>query len=161
MGWTKREFIVAALEELGLSDYVFDIQPDEFESLLRRLDSMMAAWDATGLTLGYPTNSNQDNSSLSQVTEVPAAANEAVFYNLAIRIASTYGKVVSKETKTAARRGKNAARTFNNQLKPREKQVPSTMPIGAGNRRSGTYGRNFFPTPEDPIENGRHSFLED
>ena len=57
MSWTKRQFINAALEEIGLASYVFDIQPEELESALRRLDAMMADWNAKGIRIGYPLSS--------------------------------------------------------------------------------------------------------
>jgi hypothetical protein len=54
MGYTKRQFISAAFEEIGLASYVFDLQPEQLQSALRRLDAMMADWNAKGIRLGYP-----------------------------------------------------------------------------------------------------------
>ena len=42
MGYTKRQFILAAFEEIGLAAYTFDLQPDQLESARRRLDAMIA-----------------------------------------------------------------------------------------------------------------------
>ena len=41
MGYSKRQFVAAAFEEIGLASYAFDLQPQQFESALRRLDAMM------------------------------------------------------------------------------------------------------------------------
>ena len=46
MGYSKRQFVEAAFEEVGLAAYAFDIQPQQLESALRRLDAMMAAKQA-------------------------------------------------------------------------------------------------------------------
>ena len=54
MGYKKRQFISAAFEEIGLASYVFDLQPEQLQSALRRLDAMMADWNAKGIRLGYP-----------------------------------------------------------------------------------------------------------
>ena len=48
MGWTKRQFVAQAFEEIGLASYVFDLTPEQLQSALRRLDTMMAAWNALG-----------------------------------------------------------------------------------------------------------------
>lgn len=54
MGWTKRQFVTQAFEEIGLASYVFDLTPEQLDSALRRLDTMIASWNALGIRLGYP-----------------------------------------------------------------------------------------------------------
>lgn len=44
MSYTKGELVNAALEEIGLASYEFDISSESSESALRRLDSMMMEW---------------------------------------------------------------------------------------------------------------------
>ena len=51
MGWTKRQYIEQAFEEVGLAAYVFDLTPEQLQSALRKLDAMMAEWNAKGLRL--------------------------------------------------------------------------------------------------------------
>ena len=75
MGYTKRQFISAAFEEIGLASYVFDLQPEQLESALRRLDAMMADWNAKGIRLGYPLPSSPQDSSLDEETLVPDSAS--------------------------------------------------------------------------------------
>ncbi|OYW93885.1 MAG: hypothetical protein B7Z23_04325, partial [Pseudomonadales bacterium 32-61-5] len=87
MGYSKRQFISAAFEEVGLASYVFDLQPQQIESALRRLDAMMAEWNAKGIRLGYPLPNSPESSDLSAESQVPDSANEAIITNLAIRIA--------------------------------------------------------------------------
>lgn len=52
MAYTKRDIVAMAFEEIGLAGYVFDLQPQQLEGALRRLDSMMATWNGKGLRLG-------------------------------------------------------------------------------------------------------------
>ena len=54
MGWTKRQFIEQAFEEIGLAAYVFDLTPEQLQSALRRLDAMMAGWNTNGIRIGWP-----------------------------------------------------------------------------------------------------------
>ena len=48
MGWTKRQLLSQAYEEIGLANYVFDIQPEQEMSALRRLDAMVQSWEQEG-----------------------------------------------------------------------------------------------------------------
>jgi hypothetical protein len=82
MSYTKRQFVDAAFEEIGLASYVFDLTTEELASALRRLDAMMAQWNAKGIRLGYPLPTLAANSSLFSNSEVPDAANEAIILNL-------------------------------------------------------------------------------
>ena len=40
MGWTKRQFVTQAFEEIGLAAYVFDLQPQQLDSALRKLNAV-------------------------------------------------------------------------------------------------------------------------
>lgn len=157
MTWTKRQFVNAALEEIGIVSYEFDVEPAQLQSALRRLDTMMATWNAIGLRLRYPIPSSPEQSSLDTETNVPDSANEAIITNLAVRLAPQYGKVVSADTKTTARMGYNIL--LQRAAIPPEQQFPSTLPRGAGNK-PWRYDEPFMPEPEDPIEVGPDGNLE-
>jgi hypothetical protein len=149
MGYTKRQFIEAAFEEIGLAAYTFDLQPEQIESALRRLDAMMATWDNKGLKLSYPIPYNPENSNLDDVTDVPVFANEAIILALAVRIAPSYGKQVSPDTKAAAKSAYDALMSL--AAYPREKQLPQSMPAGAGYKN---WDQVFLEVPNtDPIQN--------
>lgn len=157
MGYTKRQFVTAAFEEIGLADYVFDLTPEQLQSALRRLDAMMAEWNAKGLRLAYPLPSSPQDSDLDDETFVPDSAYEAVITNLAVRIAPGYGKVVSADTKMIAKDGLNTLMqraTF-----PLEQQLPSTMPSGAGNK-PWWYDNPFLQQPVNPVDAGPDGPLE-
>lgn len=157
MGYTKRQFVEAAFEEIGLANYTFDLQPEQLQAALRRLDSMMMEWNAQGVRLGYPAPSSPQDSDLDEQTNVPDSAWEAIIANLAVRIAPGYGKTVSPDTKATAKNAYNVLlqrATF-----PLEKQLPETMPIGQGNKPWRWDNPYVYP-PVDPVEAGSDGPLE-
>jgi len=142
MSYTKGELVMSALNEIGIADYDFDIQPEQKESAMRRLDSMMAEWSAKGILLSYPLPGSANGSELTQDSNVPDTAIEAVITNLAIRIAPSYGKIVLQETKMTAKNSLNLL--FSMFSMPKEMQLPS-MPKGAGYKSECPYSEK----PED------------
>jgi hypothetical protein len=131
MSYTKRQLLSAAFDELGMADYIFDLAPDQLEMALRRLDSMMAQWNASGLKVGYPLPSSPENSDIEAETDVPDSAHEAIILNLALRIAPSYGKVASQDTRINAKAAYAAA--VRAAAFPPEQQMPGGFPMGAGN----------------------------
>jgi hypothetical protein len=158
MGYSKRQFVSAALEEIGLASYTFDMQPEQLESALRRLDAMMADWNAKGIRLGYPIPSSPQDSDLDQQTEVPDSAYEAIICSLGIRLAPSYGKQVMMETKATAKQGYDILlqrATF-----PLQKQLPSTMPSGAGNKPWRVNDNPYVRPPYFPVDAGPDGPIE-
>lgn len=132
MSYSKRQFIQAALEEIGMAPNLFDIETDQYESAMRRMDSMVAGWNVGQTKIGYPIPSSPENSDLDQETNVPDAANEAIILNLAVAIAPSYGKTVSPDTKTGAKKALRNLRTHC--FEPIEMQLGESVPLGAGNK---------------------------
>jgi hypothetical protein len=149
MGWTKGQFIIQAFDEIGLASYVFDLSPEQKQTALRRLDTMMAAWNALGIRLGYPLPSSPDDSDLDEETNVPDSANEAIYSNLAIKLAPSYGKQVMPDTKMTAKESYNTL--LSRAAMPMEQQMPSTMPSGAGNKPWRVYDDPFVRHPVSPL----------
>ncbi len=154
-GWSKRQFCTQAFSEISVSDYDFDLQPEAFQGALRRLDAMMATWNAQGIRLGYPLPSSPDNSDLDEETGVPDSANEAIYANLAIRIAPSLGKTPTVELKQVAKTAYDvllSRATF-----PPLRQLPAGVPLGAGNRR---WENPFTSAPADPLAAGADSAID-
>lgn len=154
--WTKRQFIEQAFSEAGLAGYAFDLQPEQLETALRQLDAMMAGWAVKGIRLGWPVPADPSASSLNQVVSVPLAANEAIYLNLAIRIAPGFGKTVAIETKNNAKDALEFLMAA--AAHPIERVYPGGLPSGAGNknRQSGN-----FMYPSDPeLPNGVGGLLD-
>jgi hypothetical protein len=158
MGYTKRQFILAAFEEIGLASYTFDLQPEQLESARRRLDAMIADWNGKGIRLGYPIPSSPQDGSIDEETFVPDSAYEAIICSLGIRLAPSYGKQVMSMTMATAKQGYDTLlqrATF-----PLEQQMPSTMPAGAGNKPWRVYDNPFLRPPVNPVQVGPDGPLE-
>lgn len=154
MGWTKRQFINQAFEEIGLAAYVFDLSPEQIISACRRLDSMMAGWTINGIHLGWPAPSTPDSTDLDVDTNVPDLANEAIYLNLARKLAPGFGKTLPQNLAV------DANRAYSNLLNQTAypvptMQLPGTMPRGAGAKPWRTFSSNqFLNQPVDPLLSG-------
>lgn len=158
MGWTKRDYIEQAFTEIGLAGYVFDLTPEELQTALRQLDSMMAKWNGRGIRIGWPMPSSPSNSDLDDATSVPDSANEAIYCGLAVRIAPTFGKTVGGQTQFFAKEGYDLL--LSQAAQPIEKQLPDTMPAGAGNKPWRNNESPFIRHPIDPLLAGPDSVIE-
>jgi hypothetical protein len=132
--WTKKQIIEQAFEEIGLASYIFDITADQLESALRRLDLMVASWQARNIQIGYPLPASPGNSNIDEEIQTSLNNNEALVLNLAVRLAPAYGKSVSPDTKATAK-------LLYDQLlieaaMPYEQQFVKTLPLGAGFKRT-------------------------
>ena len=158
MPFSKRQFIEAAFAEIGMAGYVFDLQPQDLEQALRRLDAMMAEWNAKGIRLGYPLPSSPQFSDINAASEVPDSANEAIITNLGVRLAAGYGKAVMPQTMMIAKQAYNTL--LSRATAPIPAQLPGTMPAGAGNKPWRVYDNPFIQPPVDPVQVGPDGVLE-
>lgn len=147
MSWTKRQLITEAYTEIGMANYVFDLEPEQLESACRRMDSMVSSWAAIGVNIAYPLSSGPDATDIDGSVAAPDYCNLAIYLNLALLIAPTVGKMVSADTR------KNARDAYLNLLKvnlalPAEMQLPTTMPQGAGTKSWMTNGPFVPPAAE-------------
>lgn len=153
MSWTKRQLAADALGAIGIADYEFDVTPEEQLMTVRRLDVMMATWEARGVRVGYLFPATADGSDPDDDSGLPDSAVETVFLNLAIRVAPSFGKTVSAELKTSARDGWDLLLVAAAQ--PIQQQLPSTLSRGAGNKPWRAQNQPFFPQPDtDPMQVG-------
>jgi hypothetical protein len=149
--WTKQQIIEQAYDELALAGYVYDLDPDQLESALRRLDTMMAAWSAVGISLGYLLPASPDDSNLDDASGIPDTAIEAAYMNLAVKIAASRGKNLTPQTLAAARRGYDQLLGAAARAAARPVPMPNTLPRGAGNKPWRT-GTPFFPGPAETLD---------
>jgi hypothetical protein len=149
--WTKQQIIEQAFDELALAGFVYDLDPDQLESALKKLDTMMAAWGAVGISLGYLLPANPDDSNIEDATGIPDSAVEAVYMNLAQKLAAARGKSLTAETKLTAKRGYDALLGAAARAQARATTMPNTMPRGAGNKPWRGCSP-FFPGPADTLD---------
>ena len=158
MSWTKREFINQAFNEIGLASYVFDLTPDQLQSALRQMDSMMAEWNARGIRISYPLPSTPSESSLDSLTNVPDSANAAIYKNLAVMLAPAYGKTSSPDTKADAKGSLGVLESLS--ATPPIMQFKGTLPLGAGNKSWIGNRGPFVEAPSIYIEAGPDTVLD-
>lgn len=152
MGYTKRQLIEDAFDEMGLPTYVFELSPEQMQTALRRLDTMMAEWDLKGLRLGFPLGA-PGSSDITVDTGLPLGAVPAVVTNLAVRLAPSHGKMLPPDTKSDARAYLQTLMKW--AAFPNEYQWTNTLPLGAGNKPwrwlqtfAGKPTAQDLPTPE-------------
>lgn len=149
MSWTKRQLVNQAFDIIGMSSYAYDLQPEQLQSAMRQLDAMMATWYNRGVQLGYPIPTSPEDADLDTESNVPDRANEAIYTNLAIRIAPNYGKQVMRELKQAAFYAYQGVLSIASL--PNEMQYPETLPKGSGNKPY-RWREEFFPIPYGPYQ---------
>jgi hypothetical protein len=151
MSWTKQQIIEQAFDELALAGFTFDLDPDQMESALRRLDTMMALWSSKGIAIGYLLPSSPDESDIGSDSGIPDTAVEAVYMNLAQKLAASRGKTLTAETKLAAKQGYDALLGAAARAAARQAPMPNTMPRGAGNK-PWRGGAPFFSGETDTLD---------
>lgn len=132
--WTKRLIIEQALTEIGIASYAFDSTADQLQSALRQLDSMMGVWIDQGIVFTpdpYPISTDPTVGNLDEDTNAPANALAAMYQNLAIDLAPSYGKTVNRRTEIAAK--KNYTNLLGSLTVPPEYKL-GTFLLGAGNK---------------------------
>lgn len=157
MGYTRRQFIEAAFEELGLADYTFDMQPEQYQGAARRLDSMLLDWNGRGLRLGPNISASVAGAELNTDMGIPDIANEAIILNLAIKLAPSYGKQVMADTKQGAKTALNTV--FARFAEPIPMRLGHNTPLGAGNK-PWRLGNPFVVYDPEPLTANTDSVLE-
>lgn len=153
MGWTKRQLVQQAFEELGLASYFFDLNPEQIESAMRRMDAMIAGWNANGVRINYTLPASPQDSDLDSDSGVPDFANEAIYLGLSVRLGPSLGKQVSQETKMFADMAYN--NMANQVVTPvHERQLPREMPRGQGTKPWRNFNNPFVIPPQDEVDAG-------
>ena len=152
MAYSKNWFVQKAFSELGMAGYVFDLQPEQLQECLDRLDAQMATWDGNGIRLGWSIPESEGDSRLDDQVDVPNFAREAIFKNLAIAIAPLFGKAPSADLKAKADSTMDAM--LQATAWPVPMQFPNTLPSGAGNKPWRNVASPFLGPPTDYVEAG-------
>ncbi len=139
---TKLQVVQRALGKIGLGTYVFDPSPEQLAAALDQLNDMAAEMDGVGLRKGY--NFGTEISAESGLFDTAVGPYSTL---LAIRLAPDYGKQLAPSLAIAGKAAMSSLMIANNVIPPM--LIPSTLPIGTGNRIS-VRDRAYFPTV-DPL----------
>jgi hypothetical protein len=134
MAWTKRQIVTEAYAELALASCDFDLQPEELDAGLRRLDTMMATWSGLGVQVGYSMATGQNDSDLDQDSGLAMIAVEAVYMALACKIAASKGKALPTSTTRAAKQAYDSLILTVAKNQVQLQQLAAGTPRGAGRK---------------------------
>jgi hypothetical protein len=141
--WTKKQIIDSAFTEIGLMSYTYDMEPEDIQSAIVTMDSIVSAWN---LPISYHLTSSPSDADANQSTGMPIFANEPLYLALAVALCPRYGKVVNQDLKVRARASYNALLTRTARIP--ERQFDKTLPVGQGNKPYVGVAPQFF----EPIE---------
>ena len=142
-GITKSDIIGMAFEDCRLAGYDFDRTPEESQSTLRLLETMMKSWPWN--VLGYFHSASEADKS-----NIPDDAAEGVVKALALRVMGNKGKAIPESFRPVATQAINYVRAKAATV-PHIGFAPGTI-RGAGAKASQR-GRNPFFYVEE-TENG-------
>lgn len=86
MPQTVEKIVRKALQKLQVHGATQPIKPEDMSDAIDALNAMVRRWEADGIALGW-----SPVSSPSDVVPAPDEAEEALIYNLAIRLAPDFG----------------------------------------------------------------------
>lgn len=92
-----------ALSHLGVVDATEAPEAYQEEDAIRALNLMMRRWEASGIAVGWVDVDNPDDT-----LPAPAEAEEAIGFNLALKMAPRYGIEPRQDVVDYARSGKSA-----------------------------------------------------
>lgn len=149
--WTKRAIVEQAYAELALSGWVWDLQPEEIQWAVQRLDMLMAQLAARGVNIGYALGDGPDSSDPDQDSGLLTYAIEPISLNLARAIAQGKGKSLQMMPETARRMKEGMDFLYSIAAQPGELQKPYYLPVGAGSKPWRYYwGPFIFDRPQQP-----------
>lgn len=135
---TMREVVQDAFEEIGVKTAEVPLTNDELQSGIRRCNDMLTEWDDIGIIFGYVPALNGDDE-----INVDRNAVGAVKYNLAVRLAPSFQKVVSSALASLASGTLNVLMASSADIG--EVAYPDSLPLGSGNKCSNNdTDRRFF-----------------
>ena len=143
MSETAESLITDALGEAFINAQEQPTESVDMQKGIRYLNRMMAELDSRGISLGYTVVDDP-----SDLITVPDGAINGVIYNLAIKLAPSYGEAISIELSNNAKLGMSAMVDLAVEVLPRK--LPCTLPVGSGND-DRFRNRKFFPCPDDTV----------
>lgn len=126
---TRNNIVTMAFEYLEISGLTSNPLPRDNALALRSLEAMMISWNNLSLYLGWQAASDITSPDGQDDTGLSDTAYEAVYINLAVRLAAPFGKVPT-QIKELASELKSAL--YSVEL-PQYEANPY-MPVGSGNR---------------------------
>lgn len=137
---TALQIVEGAAEEIGLKTAEIDLEDEDSQKIFDRMNDMLVEWADVGITPRF-----NEVFDINDTVEIDRNANAAIKFNLAIRCAPTFQKLITPALV------ENADSTFR-RLKASTNIIgdvafPDTLPIGSGNQCPDVnIDRRFFNT---------------
>ena len=149
---TKGEHINSALRVLRISGITVMPSGDELADCLESLEDMMNYF-GTSIDTNWIKEDSPNAGTLSGIDD---AFNEAVSWNLALRLCDMYGKAETPRMAKLASAGIHQWRRATIKVNPTTQ--PKTMPIGSGNQIFGLDYDNFFGGEKAPTGSSKTEY---
>ena len=141
------DIIKDALTEITVLGAEAPVEPTDAQGAIRYLNRMMAALDARGIDLGYT-----EVNSLGDTITVPAGANEAMVYLLALRLFNQYSEDGAAVPVILAQNARDGLKTLAQiAVNIGATEYPDTLPIGSGNEEESRRTSHFYADLQDTI----------
>jgi hypothetical protein len=137
---TKRDLIGQAYTECALNGWEYDIDPEELDKALTRLDMLCAELIGRGINIGYNAPASIGQGDMDDALGCPDQAFFGLAVLMAQRLCPTMGKKLSQESREALNAAMKAVRASAAVLVPSMVLARGT-PLGSGNRFWAPYRR--------------------
>lgn len=136
---TRATILSRAFARIAITDYVYATTPEERADARVLLDAMLAEWAEAGVDLGHTPSDGTDNDAVAMTT--PAWSDQAVWSNLAVRLAPEFGKTPAGPLLKDARRGYDLC-------SGKTQYIPTALLSRTSLRGAGDRYRRFLPERE-------------
>jgi len=123
---TANELINDAFDLLEIKSAEVELEDDEINTAIRRMNRMITSWAQEGMNLGYSKVTLK-----TETVTIPDWSEEAVVALLAVRLAPAFGVPLTQALQAQAA---GSLKNLQQQLITiGDVQFPSNLPIGSGN----------------------------
>jgi len=139
---TYLKVIEGAFQDIGVKSAEEPLSAAEISDGMDKLLDMLAEWDLIDILSGIEPTTDTGADMME-----PRGFTAAIRSNLATRLAGQYDRPVSQSLAIEASRGMATIITIN--ARKTTVDIPSTLPMGGGNRNNLEVESDFFPEPEE------------
>lgn len=137
---TARQIVEGAAEELGVKTAEVTLEPDDAQVIFNRMNDLLVELADTGITPAFTVVADLDDE-----VNIDRNADGAIKFALAIRCATAFKKVVTRDLRDNAKTSMEALER--SVVHIGEVAFPDTLPKGAGNDCGDTFRDDrFFDT---------------
>lgn len=152
MAILKSDLVKQALAKLAITGFDTEVNPEEIRAGVITLEELMAAWDASGIQIGYAFAPEAEAALAEAPSNVPDIARKAIINQLAIELAPQYGKEPSQLIYMSAASGMSSL--LNAIAYIPEMNYGRRMPRGSGNTFRWTRWTRFYREPQTLASEG-------